>query len=108
MCRFFGVSRSGYYAWLKRKDTPDRDQYLAKKIKQIYTAFRAVPSLFGLPTASGFSTEEYEEAFKLYNRTTVRPIQRMIADAYDKIYGQKGVLNITPFTLDGTTETTVN
>ena len=34
MCRFFGVSRSGYYAWLKRKDTPDRDQYLAKKIQQ--------------------------------------------------------------------------
>ena len=32
----------------------------------------------------------------------------MIADAYDKVYGQKGVLNITPFTLDGTTETTVN
>ena len=28
MCRFFEVSRSGYYAWRKRKDKPDRDQSL--------------------------------------------------------------------------------
>ena len=38
----------------------------------------------------------------------VRPVQRQIADAYDKIYGQKGVLNIKPFSLDGTNEQTVN
>ena len=75
---------------------------------RIYTSFRAMPLLFGLPTATGFSTDEYEQSFKLYNRTVVRPIQRMIADAYDKIYGRKGVLRITPFSLDGTTETTVN
>lgn len=34
MCRFFGVSRSGYYAWLKKKDEPDQDQHLAKLIQQ--------------------------------------------------------------------------
>lgn len=34
MCRFFGVSRSGYYAYLKRKDIPDKDLPLAQKIRE--------------------------------------------------------------------------
>ncbi len=76
--------------------------------EKIFTAFRAYPNIFGLSTATGFSIEEFDQAFKLYNRTAVRPIQRMIADAYDRIYGQKGVLNIKPFTLDGNNEQTVN
>ena len=77
--------------------------------ERIFTAFRAYPNIFGLSTATGFSIEEFDSAFKLYNRTAVRPVQRMIADAYEKIYGQKGVLNIVPFSLDGNTgEQTVN
>jgi len=78
--------------------------------QQIFTAFRAIPLIFGMTADSntGFSTDEFEQSFKLYNRTVVRPIQRMIADAYDRIYGQKGVLSIKPFTLDGTTEQTVD
>lgn len=35
MCRFFDVSRSGYYAFLKRIDIPDRDLPLAEKIKNV-------------------------------------------------------------------------
>ena len=77
--------------------------------ERIFTAFRAYPNIFGLSTATGFSIEEFDSAFKLYNRTAVRPVQRMIADIYEKIYGQKGVLNIVPFSLDGNTgEQTVN
>lgn len=34
MCKLFGVSRSGYYAYLKRKDIPDRDLPLAENIKE--------------------------------------------------------------------------
>ena len=76
--------------------------------ERIFNAFRAYPNIFGLSTATGFSIEEFDSAFKLYNRTAVRPVQRMIADAYDKIYNQKGVLNIVPFSLDGHNEQTVN
>lgn len=76
--------------------------------ERIFNSFRAYPNIFGLSTATGFSIEEFESAFKLYNRTMVRPVQRQIADAYDKIYGQKGVLNIKPFTLAGTNEQTVD
>ena len=43
MCHFFQVSRSGYYAWLKRKDKPDKDSSLRnlitkcqKQTKQTY------------------------------------------------------------------------
>ena len=34
MCRFFNVSRSGYYKYLNRKDIPDRDLPLANKIEE--------------------------------------------------------------------------
>lgn len=34
MCRFFEVSRSGYYAYLKRKAIPDKDLPLAEKIRE--------------------------------------------------------------------------
>lgn len=77
--------------------------------QKIFTAFRANPNLFGIPTESlGFSQEEYESSFRLFNRTMIRPVQKMIADAYDKIYGAKGVLTIIPFSLDETTEKEVD
>jgi transposase InsO family protein len=33
MCRYFGVSRSGYYAWVKRLNQPDRDECLGNLIR---------------------------------------------------------------------------
>ena len=76
----------------------------ANSRQKIFTAFRANPNLFGIPTESlGFSQEEYESSFRLFNRTMIRPIQAMIADAYDKIYGKTGVLTIKPFSLEEST-----
>ena len=34
MCRFFGVSRSGYYSFVQRSDKPDKDAPLAEEIRQ--------------------------------------------------------------------------
>lgn len=78
--------------------------------QKIFTAFRANPNLFGIPTESlGFSSEEYESAFHLFNRTMIRPAQKLLAGAYDKIYGRKGVLTITPFSMsESATEKEVN
>ena len=86
---------------LSVEDFGEKYQSLAKHSRQqIFTAFRANPNLFGIPTESlGFSQEEYESAFRLYNRTQIRPVQRLIADTYDKIYQKKGVLTITPFSI---------
>lgn len=92
---------------LSVEDFGEKYQSLAKHSRQqIFTAFRANPNLFGIPTESlGFSSEEYDSAFRLYNRTQIRPVQRMIADTYEKIYGRKGVLTITPFSIDEATAT---
>ena len=95
----------------KMEDFGERYKALSQHSRtQIFTSFRAIPLLFGLTseTNTGFSTEEFEQSFKLYNRTQIQPVQRMICDAYDKIYGQRGVLTIKPFSLGGDTEDNVN
>jgi len=33
MCQYFEVSRSGYYAWVKRREQPDRDETLGNLIR---------------------------------------------------------------------------
>ena len=40
MCRFFGVSRSGYYDYIRRMDAPAKDLPLAEKIRQCQTECR--------------------------------------------------------------------
>lgn len=95
----------------KVEDFGERYKALSQHSRtQIFTAFRAIPLLFGLVSEAntGFATDEFEQSFKLYNRTQIQPVQRMICDAYDKIYGQKGVLTIKPFSLGGDTEDNVN
>lgn len=94
----------------KVEDFGERYKALSEHSRQqIFTSFRANPNLFGIPTeGNGFANEQYEESFKLYNRTQIKPIQRMLGDTYDKIYGKPGVLTITPFSLGGNNETNVN
>lgn len=94
----------------KVEDFGERYKALSEHSRQqIFTAFRANPNLFGIPTeGNGFANEQYEESFKLYNRTQILPVQRMIVDTYDEIYNGKGVVTIYPFTLDGTGENKVN
>lgn len=90
---------------IERLNTDDFDkryESLAKKTStQIYTAFGANPNLFGCASegSTGFNSEEYESAFKIYNRCRVRPIQMKMIDAFDKAYGEKGVIAIDPFSL---------
>lgn len=123
--KFCGASNGGRvaFSWNPNKDSAtdivefkmedfgERYKALSQHSRtQIFTSFRAIPLLFGLTSEAntGFSTEEFEQSFKLYNRTQIQPIQRMICDAYDKIYGQRGVLTIRPFSLGGDTEDNVN
>lgn len=71
--------------------------------EQIFTAFRAVPCLFGLMTENnGFSREEFLQAFELYNTTVVRPIQRIICRELDKVLGVRDAVTIVPFSLEVT------
>ena len=96
---------------IKTDDFSERYKALEESCRrQIFAAFRAQPLLFGLNSdvSTGFSTDEFEQTFELYNRTQIRPVQRLIADAFDRIYGSKGVLTIKPFSLESDTEQEVN
>lgn len=91
-------------AELMKLDTDDAGEKYKSLIErtknELFTAFRATPNLFGLPTATGFSTEEYQEAFKLYNRTAVRPIQNILVRTIAYLTGKEIV--ITPFSMEET------
>ena len=91
---------------LRSDDFGERYKALSTHCRQqVFTAFRANPNLFGIPTeGNGFANEQYAESFKLYNRTHIAPMQRTICDMFERIYGISEVLTITPFTLEGAGE----
>ncbi len=91
---------------VKASDFGEKYNALAKRARQqIFTAYRANPNLFGIPTENlGFSSEEYEGAFKLFNRTVIQPVQRAIIEAFQAVYDAN--MKIKPFSLEGDTENT--
>lgn len=93
-------------ARLSTDNYADRYNSLEKSVRQsLFTAFRANPNLFGIPTENlGFSNEEYESSFKLFNRTVVRPIQKTIVRELAKIGWN---ITIEPFTLENNIETNI-
>lgn len=69
--------------------------------KEIFIAFRAIPQLFGYDLENvGFNQQEYESAFKLYNKTTVKPIQRDLQRVFNRIFGVEDSIEFIPFTLE--------
>ena len=77
---------------------------LAKSVKEdIFIAFRATPTLFGLPNENnGFSKQEYLESFDLYNKTVVVPLQKDVERAFKSI---GFVIKFKTFKLDDTSKT---
>ena len=77
---------------------------LAKSVKEdIFIAFRATPTLFGLPNENnGFSKQEYLESFELYNKTVVVPLQKDVERAF-RSFGF--VIKFKTFKLDDTSKT---
>lgn len=92
------------------QDFGDKYQAAAKRSReQIFTAMGAVPALFGLMSEStGFNSQEFSEAFALYNATTVKSIQRTIIDSFDKVFNTKGSVTIDTFTVNNSNNTVNN
>lgn len=84
------------------EDFGDKYSSLAKWARQqMFTAFRANPNLFGIPTDNlGFSKEEYDAAFELYNKTQIQPAQQLIVDTLQSIIGSDNRVAIIPFKLE--------
>lgn len=69
--------------------------------KEIFVAFRAIPQLFGYSLeGTGFNKQEFDEAFELYNKTTVQPIQKDLKRTFNKIFGVSNSIDIMPFKLE--------
>lgn len=97
------------FEYPKIEDFGDKYKALSEHSRQqIFTAFRANSNLFGIAQSTGFSQEEYEQSFKLYNRTQVRPVQRLLGDTFDRVLGMPNVLTIVPFSLESEGEQTVS
>lgn len=64
--------------------------------EQLFTAFRCSPMLLGIDQSGNFNENEYNSAYKLFNRTVVLPIQKKIITAL------KPILNVfvKPFEMD--------
>lgn len=86
---------------LTTDDFDVRYETLAERAEQqIYAAFRATPNLFGVPTkTTGFNQQEYDGAFKLFNRTMIAPVQKNIQKTFRKIFNME-VIRIKPFNIN--------
>ena len=51
----------------------------------LYVAFRINPMLVGVNVQTGFSKEEFENAFALYNSTVITPIKNMFIKQFEKL-----------------------
>ena len=89
---------------IEKLSTDDLDkryvQLKEKTTENIYAGLRANPQLFGLVTKTGFSTQDYQEAYKIFQRTVIQPIQQRIVDGFDRIFGVVGSIVIEQFSID--------
>lgn len=51
----------------------------------LYVAFRINPMLVGVNVQTGFSKEEFENAFALYNSTVITPIKNIFIKQFEKL-----------------------
>lgn len=85
---------------IESDETPER--YIAIKDNartNIFVSMRCTPLLMGLVNGitTGFATQEYQDSFKLYQKSVVEPQQDVILEAIDKITGCGDAVHILPF-----------
>lgn len=88
------------------EDESDKFEKIKNAAREsIFISFRATPNIFGLPTATtGFNSQEYNSAFKLFQKTQIQGYQKKIQRCLNKIFAAKDSITILPFTLEDNTE----
>lgn len=86
---------------IESDETPERYIAIKDNARQnIFISMKATPLLFGLPNAAnGFSTQEYNDSYKLYQKSVVEPVQDIIYESIDKMTGIDNAVEITPFSI---------
>lgn len=84
---------------IESDDTPEKFIAIKNNARtNIYTSLRCTPNLFGLPDqTTGFNSQEYSAAFKLYQKTVIEPVQRLFIECLDKIFAVTNCITIEPF-----------
>ena len=71
----------------------------------IFVSAHATPNLFGDPTSTtGFNSQEYDEAFKLYDKMTIKPALKVITNAFNTIFNLDNALEFTEVNAEVETE----
>lgn len=87
---------------IESDETPERYVAVRDNARQnIYCSMKCTPLLFGLPNASnGFSTQEYSDSFKLFQRTVIAPQQDILIETFNKLTNTKDAVQIVPFNIN--------
>ena len=76
------------------------DALKTQTITSIFTGFSAPQQLFGYAlTGNVFNKEEYQQAFDLYSRLQIVPVQNLFGRVFENIYGVPEVVKFVPFEL---------
>ena len=99
--RFCGWQNAGSFAlYFNNGDKPmnitkvdmDESSKIFNEIRaaartNIFITNHATPNLFGDPNATtGFNSQEYDDAYNLYNKMTLTPIKNAITKSFNKIF----------------------
>lgn len=84
------------------QDFGDKYNSLVSYAKEtLFCSFRCNPVLCGInQNNKGFSDQDFSESFKLFNRCVIRPIQKVVCNAFDKIFQKQGTVTIKPFSFE--------
>lgn len=87
------------YTSISANDLDKQYIEVANQTRQnVYAAFRAIPALFGIMTeTTGFSQQEFADAFSLYNITVIAPRQRDLIRVFSDIFGIPDPFTVKPF-----------
>lgn len=92
---------------IEADESPEKFQAMREGAKtNIFTSLRISPLLCGMGSEkTGFSTQEYSDSYKLFDKSVAAPIRKMLSDAVNNIIGIKDGVYIKPFTITFENET---
>lgn len=87
---------------IESDDTPERFIAVRNASREnIFVSLRISQLLCGLSTGTntGFSTQEFSDSYKLYDRTVAEPIRHIFENVFSKVIGIENAIRIIPFTI---------
>ena len=66
----------------------------------IFSACRTSPLIMGMGQSNTLSTSEFSDAYNIYNRTVILPVQKKIERCFNKLFRVDNAFKINKFTID--------